>query len=80
MQRRSRRDLSLLLHPYMFVLKEGSAIQKDPLNFSLMILKVNCPEVLKSPNLLRIESPSENVKTPLIKPEKKKSSTKTSRI
>ncbi len=36
-----------LLHPYIFVLKEGKEIKKDFLDYSLMMLFVH-PEVLKA--------------------------------
>lgn len=57
MSKRSRRDLSLLLHPFMFVLKHGEQIEQDPMNFSLTILHVNSPEIVKSPTVHQIELP-----------------------
>ncbi|MBS4169014.1 hypothetical protein [Parachlamydia sp. AcF125] len=43
------KDLKLILHPYMFVLKEGK-IQENMLDYSLMMLQVSCPETIKSPS------------------------------
>lgn len=41
-------DLKHLLHPFILVLKEGK-IDENPLDFSLMILQITCPEVIRSP-------------------------------
>jgi hypothetical protein len=41
-------DLKHLLHPFILVLKEGK-IDENPLDFSLMIVQITCPEVIKSP-------------------------------
>ena len=46
---RSCKDLKLILHPYLFVLKEGTKIQKDFLDYSLLMLQVTSPEIIKSP-------------------------------
>lgn len=37
------------LNPYLFILKEGVEIKDDLLDYSLMILNVNCREIMKSP-------------------------------
>ena len=42
-------DLKLLLHPYIFVLKEGRKINNDFLDYSLLMLQVTCPETIHSP-------------------------------
>jgi hypothetical protein len=39
-----------LTHPYVFLLKEGSAIHKNFLDYSLLLLQVGKPDVLYSPN------------------------------
>lgn len=39
-----------LLHPYIFVLKEGKEIKKDFLDYSLMMLFVH-PEIIKAKSL-----------------------------
>lgn len=41
-------DLKHLLHPYVLVLKEGK-VDENALDFSLMLLQITCPEVIKSP-------------------------------
>lgn len=46
---RIHKDLKQILHPYMFVLKEGVEFPNDCLNYSLLMLHVNCLEVLGSP-------------------------------
>lgn len=50
MVNRNTKDLKQLLHPYIFVLKEGQEIKDDLLDYSLMMLQVTCPEVIKSPS------------------------------
>lgn len=55
MVRRLRKDLRLLAYPYLFVLKEGKGIKTDPMDFSLMMLQVASPEVIKSPNLVYVK-------------------------
>lgn len=42
-----------LLHPYVFILKEGKEIQKDFLDYSLLLLQVGQADILPSPNNLR---------------------------
>jgi hypothetical protein len=37
------------LHPYIFVLKEGNEIQKDFLDYSLLMLQVGQADILPSP-------------------------------
>lgn len=41
--------LKLLVHPYIFVLKEGRDIQGNFLDYNLLMLQVNCPETIRSP-------------------------------
>lgn len=50
MTKSSRKDLRLLAYPYIFVLKEGQKIQTNPMDFSLLMLQVTSPEVIKSPS------------------------------
>ncbi len=47
---RSNKDLKLILHPYLFALKEGSQIKRDFLDYSLMMLQVTSPEIIPSPH------------------------------
>lgn len=49
MAEQNQKDISLLLHPYLFVLKEGKEFQEDYLDYSLHMLMLNCPETIKSP-------------------------------
>lgn len=44
------KQLKLLLHPFVFVLKEGKGISKDSMSYDLMMLQVT-NEVIKSPPL-----------------------------
>lgn len=46
---RFSKDLKVILHPYLFVLKEGQEINKDFLDYSLLMLQVSCPETIRSP-------------------------------
>lgn len=47
---RSNKDLKQLLHPYLFALKEGPGIKKDFLDYSLLMLQVTSPEIIRSPH------------------------------
>ncbi len=38
-----------LLHPYIFILKEGKEIQRNFLDYTLLLLQVGQPDVLSSP-------------------------------
>ena len=49
MTSQSKKNLQLILHPYVFVLKEGIEIKDNFLDYSLMILQVTSPETIKSP-------------------------------
>jgi hypothetical protein len=51
MTQRMHKDLKQMLHPYMFVLKEGVEFPEDCFDLSLMMLHVNCLEVLESPKV-----------------------------
>jgi len=42
-------DLKPMLHPYAFILKEGEEIKEDLLDYSLVMIHVNCREVIKTP-------------------------------
>lgn len=37
------------LHPYLFALKEGKSINKNFLDYSLMLIQVHNPEIIRSP-------------------------------
>jgi hypothetical protein len=41
------------LHPYIFVLKEGKEINKNFLDYSLLLLQVGQVDILPSPNNLK---------------------------
>lgn len=45
------------LHPYIFVLKEGTEINKNFLDYSLLLLQVGQPDVLPSPNHKKASTP-----------------------
>lgn len=49
MSTQSKHTLKNILHPYLFVLKEGGKIQNDFLDYSLMMLHINSSETIKSP-------------------------------
>lgn len=49
MPTQSNKNLKALLHPYIFVLKEGGGIKDNFLDYSLMMLLVTSPETIKSP-------------------------------
>lgn len=52
------KDLTLMLHPYLFVLKEGKEIKTDLLDYSLMMLQVTSPEVIRSPDVTPLFIPN----------------------
>ncbi len=47
---KNTKDLKLILHPYLFVLKAGKEIQDDYLDYSLLMLQLRCPETIRSPS------------------------------
>lgn len=49
MSPRHTHPLKSLLHPCIFVLKEGGKIKKDFLDYSLMILFTHSREIIRSP-------------------------------
>ena len=46
---RMHESLKQILHPYVFVLKEGTKIKQDYLDYSLLMLQVTNPEIIQSP-------------------------------
>lgn len=46
---KSQHPLKTFLHPYIFVLKEGRAIKRDYLDYSLMMLFIHSSERIASP-------------------------------
>lgn len=49
MSTRSKHTLKGIIHPYLFVLKEGGEIKNDFLDYSLVMLMINNSETIKSP-------------------------------
>jgi hypothetical protein len=49
MTARHTNPLKSLLHPYIFVLKEGGEIKNDFLDYSLMMLFIHSTETIYSP-------------------------------
>lgn len=45
----NNKDLKMILHPYIFVLKEGKKIHDNFLDYSLLILQVGRAEIIRSP-------------------------------
>lgn len=45
----NKKNLKHILHPYLFVLKEGPKIRDNYMDYSLLILQVGKPETIKSP-------------------------------
>lgn len=45
-----RKSWQAIAYPYNFALKQGIEIKKDPLDYSLMIMRVSPNETLPSPN------------------------------
>jgi hypothetical protein len=53
-----------MFQPYLFVLKEGSKIKKDFLDYSLMMLMVHARETIESPGTLTTIPPSQQTPLP----------------
>ncbi|KAF3361498.1 hypothetical protein PHSC3_001873 [Chlamydiales bacterium STE3] len=49
--------LTNMIHPYVFLLKEGKAISENYLDYSLLMLQTTCPEVIPSPFKKHSENP-----------------------
>lgn len=49
MKSKYSQNLKNLVYPYQFALKEGENITTDSLDYSLMMLQVDCSEVIRSP-------------------------------
>lgn len=49
---RINKDLKQILHPYIFVLKEGREFSQNYLDYSLLFLHVGTQEIIKSPPLV----------------------------
>lgn len=49
MHQNTQSSLKVILHPYIFVLKEGQKIKKDFLDYSLMMLFTHSLEKINSP-------------------------------
>lgn len=56
MSQRVHESLKQILHPYVFVLKEGIDIKQDFLDYSLLMLQVTNPEVIPSPHNQKLPS------------------------
>ncbi len=73
MSSKTHSDLKQILHPYLFVLKEGKTIGDDFLDYSLIMLHVNCTEVLQSPRVpeskLALAPPQHGMLLPKQEPE-----------
>lgn len=50
MDQKTHRSLRHIAYPYIFVLKEGTAIHDNPLDYSLMILFTHSKETIRSPD------------------------------
>lgn len=60
------KQLKLLLHPYVFVLKEGKCFSKDCMSYDLMMLQVS-NEIIKSPSSVLVEKDEEQEELELLK-------------
>lgn len=47
------KPLNPFLHPYIFVLKEGTEFQQNCLDYSLLLLQVGQPDTLRSPKQIQ---------------------------
>lgn len=53
MSSQMNKEWKLILHPYIFVLKEGREINHNFLDYSLQILQVGCVETIRSPKTMK---------------------------
>lgn len=53
MRSRTNIQLRTILHPYIFVLKEGKEINDNFFDYSLMMMLINSNETIRSPAGLR---------------------------
>jgi hypothetical protein len=56
MKQNSFPSLDHFLHPFVFVLKEGLAIQDDCFDYSLLLLNIGQGDILRSPASYRVSS------------------------
>lgn len=49
MKGQSSKNFDHLLHPYIFVLKEGKGIRQNFLDYSLLLLQVGQADIIPSP-------------------------------
>ena len=52
MNQKKQGEFEKSFHPYIFILKEGDKIQKNLLDYSLMMLSVHAHETIRSPKIL----------------------------
>lgn len=57
MKESSQKSFDHLLHPYIFVLKEGKEIHHDFLDYSLLLLQVGQADIIPSPFQVKVSSP-----------------------
>lgn len=60
-EQRPPKNFDHLLHPYIFVLKEGNKIQQDYLDYSLLLLQVGQADVIYSPHRTHQKNSTLNV-------------------
>jgi len=53
MHQKPHSALKKVFYPYIFILKEGTEIKKDLLDYSLMMLFVHAHETIKSPQNIK---------------------------
>lgn len=65
------KSIKHLIHPYIFVLKEGSEIEQNRLDYTLVMLKITPAEHFPSPALAK-EEPLLTARAPLPRSGKRK--------
>lgn len=66
MKESNAKPLDYFLHPYIFVLKEGGGIEKDLLDYKLLLLQVGQADILPSRSYYNNQKPS-NLSIQLLK-------------
>ncbi len=65
--KQSSKSFEYFLHPYVFLLKEGLEIEKDFLDYSLLLLQVGKPDILPSPTHYTNKNKASNPNIQLLK-------------
>lgn len=66
------KSIKHLIHPYIFVLKEGAEIEQNRLDYTLVMLKITPAEHFPSPAVLTVATEPLSVSNQTLSPASKK--------